>query len=161
MNLVPESSTLYCFQLQRSLSCKKTITIEDLRNQSSPPGCNLILCQFVAFAVSINVRKYETSVLAMKEHARPVYSQFAAPWLCTHMARERRSTAAHRGHACCAVRSTELFWDVCLTSCILIWLQESMVYLAVGRCLKQIHSNEGTSVAPGSARQVRRTFSFN
>lgn len=36
-----------------------------------------------------------------------------------------------------------------------------MAYLATGRWLKQTHSNEGTSVAPGSVRQVRWTVSFN
>ena len=75
--------------------------------------------------------------------------------VCIHMAREWRSTAAYRGCACCAVRSTNLFWDICLTWGILIWLREGMAYLATGRWLKQTHSNEGTSVAPRSARQFR------
>lgn len=130
-------------------------------NWSSLPICHFILCQFVALTMSIYVRKYVRYLYWPWKH-RPdqctVY--LLAHGLCINMAREWCTTATYRRCYLCSSQHKSLLR--CLPDIRhLTWLQEGMAYLATGRWLKQTHSNEGTSVAPGSARQVRWTVSFN
>lgn len=57
VNLIPVTSRRpLSVSAKPSLCCTKAITIKDLMNQSCLPICNLIACQFVAFAMSIFVR---------------------------------------------------------------------------------------------------------